>query len=220
MPIHFNTTNLMIVIAGTLILAFGLYRMFPLRVNRPFLIMNGPLAIMLIVGFGILAWRHNATSFLKWGEKAAILGGTFLPLMVLLTLVMAIGGIITGIHETAIQSFLLKHRVVGPFVAAFITPTSNALIPVVESAWKSRDLQPMCLFYLLASVQVSMPLFALRQIGFPPGSDVPGKMYAMGVVVTILMLVLMHPAFWLAEKLCSCSGSAWSSVQASVRALF
>jgi len=88
-PVQFTTFNFLIVIIGTLILAMGLYRMFPLQFNRGFIILNGPLALMLAVGFGILAWRHNPDSFLRWGQATAMTAGKFLPLMILLCLVMA-----------------------------------------------------------------------------------------------------------------------------------
>ncbi|MDE2172720.1 MAG: hypothetical protein KGJ33_02140, partial [Patescibacteria group bacterium] len=119
----------------------------------------------------------------------------------------------------AIQGFLLKHQVIGPFVAALVTPTSNALVPVVESSWKIRSLQPMCLYYLQSSVMMSLPLFMLRQIGFRDAKDIPIKMYIMGLIVSLAMLVFMRPAFWLTEALCDYSGSAWTTILATVRAI-
>jgi hypothetical protein len=189
--VQFTTLNVSLVIIGTFILALGLYRMFPLQLNRSFMFLNGPLALMLIAGFVLIYREHDVALFEKWGMRTAVTAGGFLPLMVLLCAVMAAGGVISHIHEADIQSFLIRHPVIGPFVAALITPTSNSLVPVVETAWKSPALQPMCLYYLLASVQMSIPLFALRSFGFSAGSAIPIQMYAMGFIVSVFMLVLM-----------------------------
>ncbi|MES2315082.1 MAG: hypothetical protein V4524_04080 [Patescibacteria group bacterium] len=216
-PSHVTFTNLMLIIVGTAIMALGLYRTFPLKFNRTFMILNGPLAIMLIIGLIIVYREHDSSLFGKWSARTAMAAGGFLPLMILLCMVMAIGVIISQVHQTGIQTFLARHPVIGPFVAALITPTSNSLVPIVETAWKSPELQPMCLYYLIASVQMSVPLFALRSFGFSEGSPIPMKMYAMGFIVSIFMLVLMKPIFWTTEALCQYSGTAWNSVQATVK---
>jgi len=207
-PINFNTPNMVIVVVGVVILAIGLYRIFPLQFTKGLFIMNGPLVIMLAVSLMILKANHQPDSFEVAAKKTAVLAGSFLPLMVVLCMVMGLGSVIAKIHEVKIQAFLTENPIIGPFVAAFITPTSNALVAIVETAWKDPKLRPMCLYYLIASVLGSLPLFMLRSFGFTdPGLKT--RMIVSGVILSVILLFLMKPLYLVTEFACTVGSTLW-----------
>lgn len=176
--------------------------------------MNGPLAIMLVIGIFILKGPQYKTAHLiQWGQVTARYAGGFLPLMILLCLLMGICAVLTGVHKPTIDAFADKHPFLGPLIATFITPSTNVFLPVVQNSWTIAERQPMCLFYLIASAQVSVPLFMLRQMGFGTNSPIPIRMYITGFIVAVGILPLMRPICALVEIVCQRSNQLWAMLQ-------
>ncbi len=192
MKANLNAFDLALVFVGTLLAAIGLYRMVPIPIWR-LVKTNGPLTLMLLLFIGIMVFTYKSGGLKESLSVAIVRGAQFLPLIILLCMVMGVGSVIARWHEPAIQSFVLRHPITGPFVAAIVTPTSNALVPIVESTWKIEAMRPMCLFYLQASAMMSIPLFMLRSTGFNQGSELPLRMYFTGVMISFVTLILARP---------------------------
>jgi hypothetical protein len=195
-----------LVCIGLMIAAIGLYRISPIPIGR-LIAANAPLGIMALAFLGLMLAWYKPGGMTAAAASALARGGAFLPLVVILCAVMGMGAILAHWHEAVIQAFLVKHGVAGPTVMSFVTPTSNTLVPMIETAWKTESMRPSCLFYLQASAMVSVPLFMLRSTGFSAGSPLPLRMYVLGVIITALTFIFRAPLFWTVELVCRKLGS-------------
>jgi hypothetical protein len=192
---HVTSFNVLLVGLGLIILAVGLFRIFPIQFNRQFWIMNGILGFMAIVALCFIFPRYRPGLALKGLEIAMISAGKFLPMMVLLVVVMSLGALITMLYLKEIGQLLDTHPVLGWFIASLCSPTSNSLLPIVEKAWEMNKNRAMVLYYLQASALMSYPLYMLRQTGFSEGSVIPSRMYLEGLIVALVMLPFVRPIF-------------------------
>jgi len=205
-----NPADLSLVIIGAIVMMIGLFRITPPHFNKSFILMNGPLVLMLIVATVIAARSHTDGIYTEWLGSALAVASRFIPLLTALFLVMGIGGILARIYQTEIQSFILAHRVTGPVIAALLTPTSNSLIPIVEKTWAIEpSLRPMCVYYLQASALMGVPLFMLRQMGFSENTGIAPRMYIAGCIMAVCTLPFSSMIYKFADLICSFCSKIW-----------
>jgi len=197
--VSLNFCGVFLVFNGLITLAVGLYLLSPTTIPR-LIKANWAMGAMLIVGVVILILTYKPGGVYNVVGQSIAKGAQFLPLMVMLCTIMGIGIVLTEWHQAVIQAFILRHHIVGPIVAALLTPTSNALAPIVDALWETVRMRPWCLFYVQASVLMSAPLFMLRSMGFSHESEIPLRMYIAGVVTSVVLIVFAVPMYALVEQ--------------------
>ncbi len=175
-------SNVTLIVVGLITMSIGFYRVAPIKVDRAFMWQNGPLVLMLLAGSLLLSKNFSTSLVRDWVGGTAILGGRFLPLMILLSLVMALGSIMTRMYGSEIEGFLNRHHILTPLVASWFTPTPSSVIPIIESVWSNKISQPYLLYFLQAASLMSFPLFMLRQLGMR-NPEIFIKMYLIGCII-------------------------------------
>lgn len=183
---------------GFVLLLTGLLRIVPLTIDRRFWIQNGPLMLMLAIIFALVGCFGEKKDFVQWGSRSLIFWSSFMPLLVLLFVVMAGGGVITTLFGKEIQGFLERHHVLTPLIGSLIAPTTNSVSAIVEKAWEIVSLRPMLVFFLQASAMMSIPLFNMRALGYV-NSEVSAKMYLSGLVLSSMAFVFNRQIYWLVD---------------------
>ena len=192
-------------VAGSIFMAIGLFGMSPIKLNRAFFWQYVPLSAMLTIGT-VFLFRSRTGPFgewarpvmLEWMSRAIQFGSRYFPLMFLLCILMSLGAIVVRVYSVEIVGFMKAHHILGFFFGAWMTPTTNSMIPVVEGLWPTTEMKPMCLYFMQASALMSLPLFMLRQMGFT-NNEMSVKMYISGCIIAICMLPLAVPLFRLTE---------------------
>lgn len=188
----------MLVVTSFVLLLTGLFRIMPLNIDRRFWIQNGPLLLMLAIILALVGTFGEKKDFEQWGSRSLVYWNNFMPLLTLLFVVMAGGGVVTTLFGKEIQGFLEKHSVLTPLIGSFVAPTTNSVSAIVEKAWEIVSLRPMLVFFLQASAMLSIPLFNIRALGYM-NSEVAAKMYLSGIVLSAMAFVFNRQIYWLAD---------------------
>lgn len=199
LQIHVNLFNLSLIGLGVLLLAIGLYRTIPIKIDKNFLWQNVPLIIMLLIGSIFMYQRMTEKSMTQWAMSTIGIAGRFLPLIILLCTAMALGGVLTTLYEKRIEEFLLKHNALAPFLSALIVPTPSTMIPIVEKHWHHELLKTNSLWFLQTASLMSIPLFMLRQMGFK-NNEISIKMYIAGFLISVLSFPAMPAIHWMVNR--------------------
>ncbi|HZS43201.1 MAG TPA: hypothetical protein VFA52_03230 [Candidatus Paceibacterota bacterium] len=194
--INLTWNNALIIFASLCLLAYGLRRTVPSFMSVEVILKkNWALLLMLGIYAVVMAFDYRSGGTLTSLKATVRYGAAFAPLMFLLCLVMGIGSVVIVWHQEAIVSWMVRHHFIGSVGASLSTPTSNAMIPAIESCWKIEGLRPSCLFFMQASALMSIPLFMLRATGFRPESELPIRMWLTGVILSVVAWIFKNQIY-------------------------
>lgn len=161
----------------------------------------GPVLLAFVAVIALL-YRVDGTKGLQLGMTASYkTTAKFLPMIVILFPLMAFGGVLCNYYMADIVKMLKGNfGYFGTLGAAFITPTSNAVIVPIKECWLKPELQPIILYFLTTSGLVCWPIFFFRAVGFSMNIVTP--MYITNWVVAIAIL----PGFYLWSKAIQAGG--------------
>ena len=187
--------NLLLIFAGTLLLAVGLYRICPVQIDKKFLWANGPifLAFIILVVWGFIA---GGADYFRIGARDSLwMTASYLPMLVGIMLVMGFSIVITKHHEVGFAGMITgKFGLFGVFGASMLSPTSSAFAKFVEIMWSTPGTRVQLLYLLTAAPLISINLFFVRQIGLGP--EIAWIMYKTNLLVAIGLF----PVFWVWSK--------------------
>ena len=187
--------SFLLIFAGTIMLAVGLYRLCPVQVDKKFLWSNGPIffAFLALVVWGLIV---GGVDYFRAGVRDSLwMTAQYLPMLMGIMLIMGFSIIITKHHEVAFGEMITgKFGLAGVFGASMLSPTSSAFAKFVEIMWDTPGTRVQLLYLLTAAPLISINLFFVRQIGL--GHEIAFVMYKTNFAVACGLF----PVFWIWSK--------------------
>lgn len=193
-----SPANIGLMIAGTSLLATGLFRSFPLSFNRGFWIQNGLLIGIIAI---IIVWLA-----IKWGPDELLRGmrytiqttSQYTPMLSLFFIAMGFGFVLSTHYNDWLKELVAgKWGLPGTLFGAFIIPSSNAVAKTIEMLWQEPTARGTVLYFLSVTPLASLNIFMIRQMGF--GHEIAAAMYKTNLVIAVALI----PFFWIGNKLLS-----------------
>ena len=185
-------TNVMLIISGIILTTIGVYRAYPVAIDKKFLWNTLPITAFFLV---LICWAFIAggTRLVTDGmNKSLITTTSFLPLLIILPLVMGFGISIALNYSNEIRVLLNgKFGMVWGLFVATLSPTSNAFAGFVKEMWIYPELRPKLLYFLTAVPLMSINILIIRQMGL--GLEITKAMYKCNVLLAVTLLV----PFWI-----------------------
>ena len=188
--------NFSIMVVGLVIMFVGAQRAFPMKINRQFLLLNGPAFAMLVFFVGLAAWSGGIKSVGDGIGGTMCATASFLPMMATLFPLMGFGAIVAVHYHKEIT-----HALTGSFgylwalAASTLIAGSNTACQIVENAWIERSARPVLLYFLVTTPMVSAPIFLIRQMGLKWEIALP--MYQVSWAIAVALM----PVFWIGGKI-------------------
>jgi hypothetical protein len=178
-------------ILGSMIFLFGLYRTQAKISPMQMLLQASPM-IVVLSAMAVILFRADGTAALFSGFKNTLaMTARLLPVIVALFLVMGASAAITRYYEHQIEDMIAgKYGTVGALSASVITPSSSTLAPQVTRLWANKPLRGNLMIYLATCTQLSLSLLFFRNLGL--NWNISGRMYAMGVIGSLLIIPVVR----------------------------
>jgi len=174
---------------------FGLYRQFPVQLDLKFVLQWVPLALICVGCGAYLYWKGGSPLLEKGFAATGKVSANLVPLLIWLMPMMGVGAVMAICFKAEISGALQgKGGLLGAFLAAWLSPTSQSLTGFVSELWVNVSLRPTLIYALIAAPLVSWNIFLIRQMGL--GWSISLRLYGISFLVAILLM----PVFWLLGK--------------------
>ncbi len=201
----FALNNMMLVLIGLALIATGLFRQHPIKIDKPFLWNTVPMAAMfLLVIWAAYVFNKTPVSIMKEGKmvidtrtafERGVAGSMktssqfFFTIAILMPLI-GFSTALTPIFQAKIVKALEGWTGwVVVFPLAVISPGGSGFSGVVLHLWKvAKQLQPLMLYFLTVTPLIAYTIFQIRALGL--GTEIANKMYLMNFVSAIWLMPL------------------------------
>jgi hypothetical protein len=179
-------TDLWLIALGALLLCTGLYRRFPLKLDEKILIFLVPVSVMLIAAIALIILTHNQKILPATGEDFLKITSSYIPILVMLFMSMAIAGRLVTIYQVQVEIFLKNYGVIGAFFAAVISPSSAMASKIVNYLWANPALRVTLVTFVMVSPLLSVSVTLIRMMGMD--KIIILKVYGMSFVSALAMI--------------------------------
>lgn len=191
-----QSSNLFLIAIGTIMIMIGVFRTYPISINKQFLWGNLPPVIVLIC-MVVITLRVGGMKFVMAGiDGTTKTTSSFLLTLITLMPLVAFGSVVAHHFEHSIAEALRgKAGFFWAIVSAFTAPGGNSLAGIVNRLWVTqRDLHPTLLYFMCVVPLISFTIFIIRKLGL--NADIANAMYKTNWIIAITLA----PVFWIYQK--------------------